>query len=97
MQACLERYCVLKYNLEKNIEAQAMKIRILSAVAIMAILASAANAGDPGGLLDESFERELEAPATFEEDDDDSVVPLWIALALIAAAALAAGGSGGGS
>ena len=72
-----------------------MKTKILSAVAIMAILASSANAGNPSGLLDESFEREVEEVPIFEEDDDEA--PWWILLGLIAVAALAAGGSGGGS
>ena len=78
-----------------------MKFRTLTAAAIIAIAASSANAGNPGGLLNEMVEREVEeqdefliAPAPSGSGSDSK----WMLLGLIALlAAIAAGGSGGGT
>ena len=71
-------------------ETQTMKIKAISAAAILAIAASSANAG---GLMTEVVETEVVTPIVEEES-----TPLWIPLlALAVVAAVAAGGAGGGS
>jgi hypothetical protein len=67
-----------------------MKIKAISAAAILAIAAPSANAG---GLMNEVVETEVVTPIVVEES-----TPLWIPLlALAVVAAVAAGGAGGGS
>ena len=73
-----------------------MKIRTLTAAAILAIAASSVNAGDPGGLLNESVEREVDEPVMLPAPSSSE--PTWIVIAVLALlAAVAAGGSGGGT
>jgi hypothetical protein len=73
-----------------------MNLRTLTAAAVLVIAASSVNAGNPGGLLDESFERVVEEPAVVPPPTS-SESP-WILLGVLALlGALAVGGSGGGS